>query len=115
MNALGMISTVVMARLLVPADFGVVAIGMTVLAIVQAVTNMSLGQALIHLDEPDDRHLDCAWTLNMLRGLLLGGIIAALGPFLADLYGDERLKLVLAIFGGSVFISGLAFSLTVAV
>ena len=108
MNALGMISTVVMARLLVPADFGVVAIGMTVLAIVQAVTNMSLGQALIHLDEPDDRHLDCAWTLNMLRGLLLGGIIAALGPFLADLYGDERLKLVLAIFGGSVFISGLA-------
>lgn len=108
MNALGMLSTIVMARLLMPADFGVVAIGMTVLTIADAVTNMSLAQALINLDDPDDRHLDCAWTLNLLRGLLLGGIIAALGPALAEFYDDERLTLILALIGGSVFISGLA-------
>lgn len=108
MYGLATISTIVMARLLTPADFGVVAIGLTVFAIAESVTNLSLAQALIHMEAPDERHINCSWTLNVLRGLLVGAFIAALGAPVADFYGDDRLKLIMALIGASAFIGSLA-------
>lgn len=107
-NALGFISTIVLARLLLPSDFGLVALGMTMLLILQSFTNLSLAQALVHHREPTRGHFDTAWTLNMLRGLLLGGLFSAVGPVVAAFYGDPRLANVIYAFGLSIFMSGLA-------
>lgn len=46
-NLLGLISTLVLARLLTPADFGLVALASTMLAIIGSVTELSLSSALI--------------------------------------------------------------------
>lgn len=46
-NILGLVSTMVLARLLVPDDFGLVALGATLLAIVTAITDIPLSEALI--------------------------------------------------------------------
>lgn len=107
-NGLGMISTIVLARLLLPADFGLVALGTTMLAILQAVTELSLSQALMHHREPTDDHFHAAWTLGMTRGVVLGGLFAAAGPMAANFYGDERLTSIMYALGFSVVLSGLA-------
>ena len=70
-NLLGLTTTLVLARILVPADFGLVAFGTTILAVVSAITNMSLTSALIAHKAPTPGHFHTAWTLNAARGLLI--------------------------------------------
>ncbi|HEY2594297.1 MAG TPA: oligosaccharide flippase family protein, partial [Chloroflexota bacterium] len=70
-NLLGLTTTLVLARILVPADFGLVAFGTTILAVASAITNMSLTSALIRHEAPTPGHFHTAWTLNAARGLLI--------------------------------------------
>lgn len=106
-NALSMLSTIVLARLLVPDDFGLVALATTMVAIVSSVTELSLSSALVRHASPTRSHFDAAWTLNALRGLVLGALFAASGPFVARIYQDPRLTAVMAALGVSVVLSGL--------
>lgn len=106
-NALGAVSLIVLARLLVPADFGIFAIATTMLAIIQSFTDLSVGQALIQRAEVERRHIDTAWTMSALRGVLLGAGLALAAPALAALYDEPRLSAVLMALGGSLALSGL--------
>ncbi|HEY6640501.1 lipopolysaccharide biosynthesis protein [Povalibacter sp.] len=107
-NGLAAISTLLLARLLVPADFGLVAVATTLLAIVTSVTDLSLTSALVRHPNPTATHFSAAWTLNTLRGLLLGIAFAAAGIPTAAIYGDPRLVAVMAALGVGIAISGLA-------
>ena len=68
-NALGFVSTIVVARLLVPADFGLVALATSLLAIVSSLVELPTGTALIQLKDLNDNDFDTAWTLGILKGL----------------------------------------------
>lgn len=107
-NLLGFLSTLVLARLLVPEDFGLVALGMTLFLIVQSITDLSLAQALVHHADPSEAHFHTAWTLNMLRGAILGIGFAAAGPFAGMFFDDPRMASVMYAFGVSLFLGGLA-------
>lgn len=107
-NGLGALSTFVLAWELSPADFGLVAIGTTVLAILTSFTEISLTEALIQLKSPTDAHLSSAWTLNALRSTLLCLITWLFAWPVAQLMGDPRLFAVLLAMGATLFISGLA-------
>jgi O-antigen/teichoic acid export membrane protein len=106
-NLLAVVSTIVLARLLVPADFGLVALGTTMLAILSAITNLSMGAALVQHREPTDAHYHTAWTLGVVRGLGLAAIFCLLGLPLARLYGEPRLDEVMYALSVSVFLTGL--------
>ncbi|NJC08775.1 O-antigen/teichoic acid export membrane protein [Polymorphobacter fuscus] len=105
-NLIGFVSTIVLSRLLFPADFGLVAIAVAVQAIVGSVTELSTASALIRHDDPQDAHFDSVFTLNILRAgficlLLFGSAHAA-----ASLYNDERLVDILYVLGLSALIGG---------
>lgn len=106
-NVLGLVSTLVLARLLTPEDFGLVAIAMTLIALLQSVTEMSLSAALIHHQAPTDDHFNSAWTMNALRALLLASVLGIASPFVADFYKDPRLLPVLLLLSGSMALAGL--------
>lgn len=106
-NALGFVSTIVLARLLIPADFGLVALGSAVMAIVKALTEMSMAQALVHHRNPQDDHFHTAFTLNAARGVLLSVVLALAARPMAWAYGEPRLEAVVHVFAASVFVSGL--------
>lgn len=99
-NMFGIVSTVILARLLAPEDFGLVAIAFALLAIIAIISEFSFAKALVQHDDPQEAHYRTAWTMNVLRGFLVGAIIAAIAVPAAGLYGDERLTdifLVLAL------------------
>lgn len=106
-NLLALCSTLVLARLLTPEDFGVVAIATLVMTLLTAVTEMSLSEALVHHAAPGDEHFDTAWTMNFLRALLLGGLLAAASPLVASFYADPRLQPVLLMLAASLVLGGL--------
>lgn len=106
-NAASMIALVILARLLTPEDFGLVAIGTTVLGIVVALTELSLGSALIQRTEVTQEHVDSAWTMALIRaGLIIGGFAVAAWP-LSVLYDDLRLIPVFIVSGATGAMTGL--------
>lgn len=106
-NALSVLNTIVLARWLVPEDFGLVALAMTLLTIVTSITDLSLSMALVRHEAPTRAHFDTAWTLGVLRGIVLGVLLAAAGFPLAAAYGDPRLVAVTGALGFGTFVNGL--------
>lgn len=101
-NLIGFFSTLLLARLLLPEDFGLVAIANTVILIVTSVTEISLASALVQHRDPTEDHYHTAFTLGALRAALVAAIIAALAWPIAALYGDDRLiGLILALAAAS--------------
>lgn len=80
----------ILARLLAPEDFGLVAIGMTVLAVTRSLTDFGVVASLIQQPAANKRHLDTAWTINLARGLLIVFALIVLAPWLAGLFSDPR-------------------------
>ncbi len=102
------VGTVVIARILGPADFGMTAIAAAVVAIVVGATELSLPQALVRHPSPSPALVSTAWTLGLLRCLALGAALLAAAPGIASLYSDARLIPVLAVLAAGVAVGGLA-------
>ncbi len=98
---LGFVSTLVLARVLVPADFGLVAIAMTYIAAFDAFSIFGLQDAIIRAPDYDRAMLDTAFTFSVLRGLLNSLVIAGTAPLVAHFFNEPRLLtllLVLSLF-----------------
>ncbi|MGN6373399.1 MAG: lipopolysaccharide biosynthesis protein [Solirubrobacteraceae bacterium] len=82
------LSTVVLARLLVPGDFGIVADAMAVLVFFDVVLDLGVGAALIYEQERGiTARVQTAFTLNLIVSLTLAGIGVLLTPAIAAFFG----------------------------
>lgn len=77
------------------------------LAVLQAFTELSLSQALIHIKNPSRDHYNTAWTLNLARGLLIGTGFAVAASAVANLYSEPRLEAVMIALGVSAALGSL--------
>lgn len=107
-NIIGFFSALLLARLLLPEDFGLVAIATTMIAIMTSVTEISLSSALLQHQDPTDDHYHTAWTLGLLRALFVSVITAALAWPLAALYGDQRLVGLILALAATSALGGVA-------
>jgi O-antigen/teichoic acid export membrane protein len=91
------VTILVLARILTPADFGLTAIATTLISIVDTVLEIPLILALISLPRVTKSHLDTAFTLGLLRGLVLTVVVlSAAWPF-SYIYHDNRLISLVAV------------------
>ncbi|MGC8470607.1 MAG: oligosaccharide flippase family protein, partial [Acetobacteraceae bacterium] len=104
---IGMASTLVLARLLVPDDFGLVALANIFAGAVEAFSTVGVEQALIRAPSPDRDLYDTGFTINLLRGLLTATLIALLAHPLAAFYGDLRLAPLLYLLAAATAADGL--------
>jgi O-antigen/teichoic acid export membrane protein len=87
-RSLGLLSTLILARLLVPKDFGLVAMATSLTALLELFTAFGLDSALIQRNEPTRAHYNTAWTLNVAAGLVIGaGLLVLAWP--ASLFYQE--------------------------
>lgn len=105
-RVLGILSTLILARLLLPADFGLVAMAMSVIAVIELASAFSFEIALIQKPRPERVHFDTAWTLNVLLALGCGLMIAALAVPAADFYSEPRVTPVMLVLAGAWFVAG---------
>jgi lipopolysaccharide exporter len=77
---LGLASTVFLVRFLTPRDFGIVAIAMLVVGMIEIFSETGQRLALIRHPAPTREHYDSAWTISILIGLALGTLIFAVAP-----------------------------------
>ncbi|MCS6921239.1 MAG: lipopolysaccharide biosynthesis protein, partial [Elioraea sp.] len=100
------VSTLVLARLLVPADFGLVAMAMSVIAVLELITSFSFDVALIQKPQLRREHYDTAWTLNVLLSCACAGLVAVLAYPSALLYEEPRLFEVMLVLASGWLLSG---------
>jgi len=70
LKSIGIISTLFLARLLSPEDFGLVAIAMVFYALIELMQSFGLDFALVQNQKATKEHYDSAWTIQMAFGIL---------------------------------------------
>ena len=105
-NLLGLVSTIVLARLLMPADFGLVAIATTMLYVLAAVTDLSLSSALVQHSNPTEEHFHTAWSLNMARAIVISTLFVAAAYPAALIYDEPRLIGIMVALGLTMALNG---------
>lgn len=90
-RGLGLISTLILARLLSPEDFGVVAMAMSFITMAELLSSFSFDAALIHNRQATREHFDSAWTCNLLIGFGISGLLLLLAQPVADFYQRPEL------------------------
>jgi PST family polysaccharide transporter len=98
------VAIVVLARILSPDDFGLVAIAASFVAIIEGLAAFDVSKALIRTRDEDRPLYDTAWTLSALRGLLSALCMVAISPLMTD----PRLGTVLCALALSPLLSGVA-------
>lgn len=71
---LGFARTIILARLLAPSDFGLFGIAVLALATVEQLSQTGIRAALIQRADHSPSELDTAWTIQVIRGFILGGL-----------------------------------------
>ncbi len=105
---LGLASTLILVRLLSPADFGLVSLAAALVVTLDVCLGMGLEDQIVRARDPQRALYDTAFTLSFLRGLLIAGLIAATATPVATFFGDARIEAVLFALAVSAAISGAA-------
>jgi O-antigen/teichoic acid export membrane protein len=86
----GVVSTIILARLLTPADFGIVAIAMIFVGMLELLNQSGQKLLIIRHLAPTREHYDTCWTISVLVGLVIAVAIVVLAPFTSWYFHDVR-------------------------
>lgn len=100
-------ATAVLARLLGPSEFGLVAMVTAVTGVLALLKDAGLGLPTVQRPDITQGQLSTLFWLNVLVGLLLTGVCAALAPPVAAFYHDSRLISVTLATAPGFLLSGL--------
>jgi O-antigen/teichoic acid export membrane protein len=103
----GLVSTVFLARLLTPGDFGIVAMAMIVVGTLEMFNQTGQKLALIRLEDPTDDHFDSAWTVSFLIGVAIALAILAIAPFTEFYFHEPRVVPVMQCLALRAVLGGL--------
>ena len=99
-------TTIILARLLVPEDFGLFALATLGTGFISLFSGLGLGNALVLRQDLDRRGQGTILTLLLLAGLAFALVLAALAPLLAEVFREPRLTGVLLVLAGILSFTG---------
>jgi O-antigen/teichoic acid export membrane protein len=105
-RGLGVISTLMLARLLAPADFGIVAMAMSLIALLELISYFGMDTVLIQQPDATTVHFNTAWTMNVLAGCGVGVIMVLLAQPASYFFREPKLFAVVCVLGLSALVQG---------
>ncbi|MGR3635995.1 MAG: oligosaccharide flippase family protein [Shimia sp.] len=107
-QALRLASNLILTRLLFPEAFGVMSLVWVFLQGLSNLSDMGVTQSILQSKRGEDRaFLDTAWTIQVIRGLLLLVVTWALAAPAAAFYDAPELADILPVVGVTLLIMGL--------
>ena len=95
MRGIGFVNIIILARLLSPEAFGVVAMATIVIGFITSFTQMGAQQLLIREQEINPAMINTAWTILVLQGVFVALVLLAISPLAANYFGEERLVAII--------------------
>ncbi len=94
-GVLHLVRLVILARLLSPSDFGIVAMAMVLVSLSGLVANMGIGEAIIYRHQVTRNQLSSLYWLNVSAGAVVTAVLVAVAPLAASVYGEPQLQDIL--------------------
>ena len=94
-NLLQLVVLIVLARLVSPTDFGMVAAALLVIGFSSIFSQLGVGPAIVQRPVLSPRHIRVAFTMSLLLSVALTGLLWASAPLIADFFRMDGLVLVL--------------------
>ncbi len=104
---LGLVSTVILARLLVPADFGIVAMASLLVASIELLSSFNFELWIVRHPQPGPYHYNTAWTLSLMRGLITCAALYLLAEPASIFFQEPRLEAVVIALAAQAALDGL--------
>lgn len=98
-NALGLLLTLLMARMLEPSDLGLLALAWLTFGALDVLSRSGAADAMIHRREDIDAYLATFFWMECLRGALLAAVAVALSPVIANAFNEPAAALPIALLG----------------
>lgn len=102
-----LVTSVLLARLLMPADFGLLGMALVFYGLVQLFADFGLGAAIVQATRLTETALSSSFWLSVTVGVALAAGLAASGPWIAQFYGDPRLAAIVAVLSVGVIFGGI--------
>lgn len=100
------VTTIILTRILLPEDFGLIGVIMVFLTVSRAIIEGGLGSSLIHDGEADERDFTTVFIANSGISILLYLILYLAAPSIANVFEDARITQVLRLLSLGLLISG---------
>ncbi len=102
------VNNLILTRLLVPEFFGLMALATTLRMGLELFSDVGVNQSVVQSPRGEDRtFLNTAWTVQVIRGLILWGVCLALTVPAANFYGDPNLLPLLPLVGFTTVLDGV--------
>lgn len=106
--ALQIVQISILARILTPADFGLVALVISIMAILQIFADAGISNAIIHYHDISQNQLSSLYWLNVGVSVFLALLLLVISPWVSIWYGQPEMKLLLLVAGGTLVVGALA-------
>jgi teichuronic acid exporter len=106
-RTLGPLMQIMVARILLPSDFGVFAIVLAVVALLEVVRDLGFTPAVI-VDHADADYLPLQFTAQLILAFVLFVFVVMLTPLAVDLFSQPELTTILPVIGCVVFLMAVS-------
>lgn len=104
-KGLGLISTVILARILSPGDYGIVAMAMLVVGLAEVLVDFGSDTALLRQKSITKADINSAWSLRIIQGLIVSTMLAVAAPLAGLYFNEPRVVWVIWVFAICVLAS----------
>lgn len=101
------IVSIVLARILDPSEYGLIAIVTVFTSVLQVFVDSGLGTALIQKKDSDDLDFSTVFWFNITICIILYAALFLAAPFIADFYHSNELIPVIRVLGLTLIVSGV--------
>lgn len=106
-KAVSVVVQIVLARLLLPEDFGVLAILLVVTSLADSVAQSGLGLALIQKKDAAASSYDTAFWLSLILAVVIYALVFIGADFVAGFYGMSQIVLYLRVIGVTILFNAI--------
>jgi lipopolysaccharide exporter len=106
MRLIGLVSTMILARILAPQDFGLVAMVMIAYGLFETISYAAVDLALMRGETESREHFDTAWTIQMLQGAFVAVGVVVTAPLVASYFDEPRALLAMLLVAPKALIDG---------
>ncbi len=106
-RTLGVLSVIILARLLEPSDYGLIALASVLVAAVELLSAFNFELWLIRRSSPGRPEYDTVWTLSVIRGVLTAAALWLVAGPMSGFYEEPRLEAVIRVIAISLLLSSM--------
>lgn len=104
-RAISLVKTLILARILLPEQFGAYGVALLVLSFLEVMTETGVNVILIQ-EKKIEKYINSAWIISIIRGFVISFCIIIFAPFISDFFHSPDSKILLYAISIVPFIRG---------